>query len=267
MIQPRRQQVQRSQGRWRRLIVAATALLILSPMFFLDVSSPTPELLRASNNDAKVLSLPAQPEPDSASALTAVYDWLHIGDPTIFILPDVAMGFARFRAQPQHQFRAALPSNIWEPAAATPLEQPALQLPIRQESLSSLLAEQWPQERKDLVSAPPAGQAPSGIFWRDSHGRQVIDPPIIQPDFIDQAIANHGLPQQMTLLEIVATPYLPMPRIVIRQSCGNVRLDELLLNAIRDYFQRQPFAPTSSTAGRKHSLLLEIDWRLPLTRS
>ncbi len=260
-------QTHRFHALWRRLFACVTALLLLSPMLFLDVASPPPDPRESAAIDANVISLPPRPQGGADRALETIYDWLSISDPTIFILPDVNMGFARFRAMPQHEFRAALPSNVWQPAATTMPEIHAMALPIRKSSLDLLLAEQWPRDTALAIPPQPQWQTPSGIFWRDQRGRMVIDPPIIQPDFITQAINDHGRPQQITLLEIELTPLLPMPRTVIRQSCGNVKLDELLLNAVHDYFQRQPFTPATAAPRRARKLLLEIDWRLPAARS
>jgi len=243
------------------------ALLMLSPMLFIDVASFAPGRQANTATDAEVVSLPPRPQISVSPALTSIYDWLDISDPTVFILPDVDMGFARFRSLPSHEFRAALPSNVWKPDAVALPEIHAIALPIRASSLNAVLLAQWPRDTPLIVPALPQWQTPSGIFWRDQRGRLVIDPPIIQPDFISQAINDHGQPQHITLLEIDLTPLLPMPRTVIRQSCGNVKLDELLLDAIRDYFQRQPFHPTTAGPRRARKLLLEIDWRLPITRS
>jgi len=262
-----RRQTYRTHALWRRLFACATALLLLSPMLFLDVTSTSADPQTNSANDAEVVSLPPRLEAGTAPALATIYDWLSISDPTIFILPDIDMGFARFRPLPQHEFRAALPANVWDPDAPTPPVIHAMALPIRLSSLDLLLTEQWPRDTALTIPPLPQWQTPSGIFWRDLRGRLVIDPPIIQPDFISQAINDHGQPQQITLLEIELTPLLPMPRTVIRQSCGNVKLDELLLNAVRDYFQRQPFTPATAGPRRARKLLLEIDWRLPAARS
>ncbi|MGI5923018.1 MAG: hypothetical protein ACOX9E_03650 [Lentisphaeria bacterium] len=263
----KRRRTHRSHTLWRWLFACVTALFILSPMLFLELDDSSPDPQTGKALDAMVISLPPRPPEDAAPELATVYDWLSIADPTIFILPDVNMGFARFRAMPKHEFRTALPSNVQEPEAPTMPELHATPLPIRESSLSLLLTERWPSDTALTIAPLPQWQPPSGIFWRDLRGRMVIDPPIIQPDFIGQAIKDHGPPQQLTLLEIEQTPLLPMPRAVIRQSCGNAKLDELLLNAVRDYFQRRPFTPATVGPRRARKLLLEVDWRLPAARS
>lgn len=236
-------------------------------MLFLELSDSSPDPQAGEILDAMVISLPPRPPENAPRELVTVYDWLNIGDPTIFILPDANMGFARFRAMPKHEFRTALPSNVQVPEAPTMPEMHATSLPIRESALDQLLIERWPNDTALAVAPLPQWQPPNGIFWRDPSGRMVIDPPIIQPDFISQAIKDHGPPQQITLLEIELTPLLPMPRTVVRRSCGNAKLDELLVDAVRDYFQRQSFTPATASPRRARKLLLEIDWRLPAARS
>lgn len=246
----------------------ALALLLMSPMLFLDVEDAGASIPASARFEAAVVSLPPLSADGSSSlALKLVYDWLSLYDPTIFIHPDVDLGFARFRPMPEHDFRSPLPANVWQPPVLAMPSLPAVVLPIRLVTLAELIAELWPRDTLLSRPTPPQWQAPSGIFWRDQRGRQVIDPPIIQPDSVSQAIADHGQPQDVTLLEIVVTPLLPMPRAVIRQSCGNQRLDELLLEAVRDHFQRQPFTPATTGPRRPRQLLLEIDWRRPASSS
>ena len=111
-----------------------------------------------------------------------------------------------------------------------------------------------------LPLAQPISPA-HGVFWHSENGRLLLTPP--ENDAQRQALAlSHGVPTQTTAIEIAPSPLLPMPRVIVRRSCGNAELDMLALDAVRLTLAKAGPLPLTPGASPEKPLVLIIDWRL-----
>ena len=140
---------------------------------------------------------------------------------------------------------------------------PVLSVPldIDVSTLAQLISDNWNDKTEiSLPLAQPISPA-HGVFWHSENGRLLLTPP--ENDAQRQALAlSHGVPTQTTAIEIAPSPLLPMPRVIVRRSCGNAELDMLALDAVRLTLAKAGPLPLTPGASPEKPLVLIIDWRL-----
>lgn len=230
------------------------------PFAFMNGNPPPPPPELDFGETTQAISLPP-PDEDQPEAIQAIYNWTEINDPTLLILPNHRLGFGHFvpktkpiEKQPVPPIEEARNNIAPPPVLSVPLD-------IDVSTLAQLLADNW--NDKTEISLPLAQTtAPThGVFWHSENGRLLLTPP--ENDAQRQALAlSHGVPTQTTAIEIAPSPLLPMPRVIVRRSCGNAELDMLALDAVRLTLAKAGPLPLTPGASPEKPLVLIIDWRL-----
>ncbi len=253
------------------LAIAVTAAIYF-PLFLVQtIGTPLPAAVQ-QDEEVKVVALPPYAELRGRDRLgKSLYRWTDIGNPTLLILPNYQLGFSRFQPGPPSRGTAPPPPVTWQPTPqATPAWPPAA-LTLVPPPAAQTMAEEWPQDTALNLPATPPRRPVTGVFWRDDRGRAITDPPTFADADLQQALAN-GLPSRMTRIEIQHHAQLPIPRLIIRQSCGNPRLDAAIMQALRERLEKQRAAARLTDPGnpdeqpaRFRNCVLEVDWRLNTT--
>ena len=239
------------------LIVTAA---IHVPFAFMNGNPPPPPPELDFGETTQAISLPP-PDEDQPEAIQAIYNWTEINDPTLLILPNHRLGFGHFvpktdpiEKQPVPPIEEARNNIAPPPVLSVPLD-------IDVSTLAQLISDNWNDKTEiSLPLAQPISPA-HGVFWHSENGRLLLTPP--ENDAQRQALAlSHGVPTQTTAIEIAPSPLLPMPRVIVRRSCGNAELDMLALDAVRLTLAKAGPLPLTPGASPEKPLVLIIDWRL-----
>lgn len=250
------------------LAIVATAAIYF-PLFLVKTMETPLPASALSDDEVKVVALPPFSELRRRDHLgKSIYRWTDIGNPTLLILPNSELGFSRFRPGPPSRGTAPLPPVAWQPTPAATPEWPPAALTLVPPPAAQTMAEEWPQDTALNLPAVPPRPPAAGVFWRDDRGRAITDPPATADSDLQLAL-THGLPSRMTHIEIQHHDLLPIPRIIIRQSCGNHKLDAIIVQAIRARLEQQRAAARLTGPGRPdeqpsrfRNCIIEVDWRL-----
>ena len=244
-----------------RLFVALLAAVAIHvPFAFMNGNPPPPPPELDFGETTQAISLPP-PDESQPESIRAIYNWTEINDPTLLILPNHRLGFGHFvpktdpiEKQPVPPIEEARNNIAPPPVLSVPLD-------IDVSTLAQLIANNWNDKTEiSLPMAQPSTPA-HGVFWHSENGRLLVTPP--ENDAQRQALAlSHGVPTQTTAIEIAPSPLLPMPRVIVRRSCGNAELDMLALDAVRLTLAKAGPLPLTPGASPEKPLVLIIDWRL-----
>lgn len=239
------------------LIVTAA---IHVPFAFMNGNPPPPPPELDFGETTQAISLPP-PDEDQPEAIQAIYNWTEINDPTLLILPNHRLGFDHFVPKTEPIEKQSVPPI--EEARNNIAPPPVLSVPldIDVSTLAQLISDNWNDKTEiSLPLAQPISPV-HGVFWHSENGRLLLTPP--ENDAQRQALAlSHGVPTQTTAIEIAPSPLLPMPRVIVRRSCGNAELDMLALDAVRLTLAKAGPLPLTPGASPEKPLVLIIDWRL-----
>jgi len=246
---------------WLRLCAALfAAAAIHAPFAFMKGNPPPPKQELDFGETTQAISLPP-PDENQSEVIQAIYNWTEINDPTLLILPNHRLGFGYFvpktepiEKQPVPPIKEARNNIPPPPVLSVPLD-------IDVSTLAQLIADNWNDKTEiTLPMAQPTVPA-HGVFWRSENGRLLVSPP--ENDAQRQALAlSHGVPSQTTAIEIAPSPLLPLPRVVVRRSCGNAELDMVALDAVRLTLAKAGPLPLTPGASPEKPLVLIIDWHL-----
>jgi hypothetical protein len=244
-----------------RLIVAfLAAVAIHAPFAFMQGNPPPPPPELDFGETTQAISLPP-PDENQPEEIQAIYNWTEINDPTLLILPNHRLGFGLFVPKTEPIEKQPVPPI--EEARNTIAPPPVLSVPLDIDvaTLAQLLSDNWNDKTEiSLPMAQPTTPA-HGVFWHSENGRLLLTPP--ENDAQRQALAlSHGVPTQTTAIEIAPSPLLPMPRVIVRRSCGNAELDMVALDAVRLTLAKAGPLPLTPGANPDKPLVLIIDWHL-----
>jgi hypothetical protein len=244
-----------------RLIMAfLAAVAIHAPFAFMQGNPPPPPPELDFGETTQAISLPP-PDENQPEAIQAIYNWTEINDPTLMILPNHRLGFGLFVPKTEPIEKQPVPPI--EEARNNIAPPPVLSVPLDIDvaTLSQLLSDNWNDKTEiSLPMAQPTTPA-HGVFWHSENGRLLLTPP--ENDAQRQALAlSHGVPTQTTAIEIAPSPLLPMPRVIVRRSCGNAELDMVALDAVRLTLAKAGPLPLTPGASPDKPLVLIIDWHL-----
>ena len=244
-----------------RLIVAfLAAVAIHAPFAFMQGNPPPPPPELDFGETTQAISLPP-PGENQPEEIQAIYNWTEINDPTLLILPNHRLGFGLFVPKTEPIEKQPVPPI--EEARNNIAPPPVLSVPLDIDvaTLAQLLSDNWNDKTEiSLPMAQPTTPA-HGVFWHSENGRLLLTPP--ENDAQRQALAlSHGVPTQTTAIEIAPSPLLPMPRVIVRRSCGNAELDMVALDAVRLTLAKAGPLPLTPGANPDKPLVLIIDWHL-----
>ncbi len=244
-----------------RLIVAfLAAVAIHAPFAFMQGNPPPPPPELDFGETTQAISLPP-PDENQPEEIQAIYNWTEINDPTLLILPNHRLGFGLFVPKTEPIEKQPVPPI--EEARNNIAPPPVLSVPLDIDvaTLAQLLSDNWNDKTEiSLPMAQPTTPA-HGVFWHSENGRLLLTPP--ENDAQRQALAlSHGVPTQTTAIEIAPSPLLPMPRVIVRRSCGNAELDMVALDAVRLTLAKAGPLPLTPGANPDKPLVLIIDWHL-----
>lgn len=258
---------------WAPAVRMSMAIVVTAAIYFplflvQTVETPLPAATEWKD-EIKVVALPPYAELQRRDLLgESLYRWTDIGNPTLLLLPNNELGFSRFRPGPPPRYTLPPPPASWLPTPHQPQPWAPIALTIAPLPAAQTMAEEWPLDTAlNLPSVPPR-QPAVGVFWRDDRGRAITDPPTLSDSDLQPALAD-GLPSRMTRIEIQHHAQLPIPRLVIRQSCGNPRLDAAIVLALRKRLEKQRVAAREAALGTPDAQppapsnsVFEVDWRL-----
>lgn len=236
------------------------AAAIHAPFAFMTGNPPPPPQELDFGDTTQAISLPP-PDDNLPEAIQSIYNWTEINDPTLLILPNYRLGFGHFvpkskpiEKQPVPPIEEARNNIPSPPVLSVPLD-------IDASTLAQLIADNWNNKTELTLPMAQATVPVHGVFWRSENGRLLINPP--ENDLQRQALAlSHGVPSQTTAIEIAPSPLLPLPRVVVRRSCGNAELDMIALDAVRLTLAKAGPLPLTPGASPEKPLILVIDWHL-----
>lgn len=258
LIKPKRETAVMYGLRLFAALIAAAA--IHAPFAVMQGNPPPPPPELDFGETTQAISLP-QPDENQPEAIQAIYNWSEINDPTLLILPNHRLGFGYFVPKTEPIEKQPVPPI--EEARNNIAPPPVLSVPldIDASTLAQLIADNWNDKTEiTLPMAQPTIPA-HGVFWHSENGRLLVSPP--ENDSQRQALAlSHGVPTQTTAIEIQPSPLLPMPRVIVRRSCGNAELDMVALDAVRLTLAKAGPLPLTPGASPEKSLVLIIDWHL-----
>ncbi|MBR4674280.1 MAG: hypothetical protein IKP00_07435 [Victivallales bacterium] len=236
--QSRRQRPPQRPLRLYSFLGAATVTaLLFASAFFLPVKEK--EEGDASNEYQSTL-LPitalARPQslPDGDEALENIYAWVDLKSSTSTNTSDSPLLFSSYSGslQPYHYTQLGQhevkETSFFDDKMVGMLVEDTLE--ARRKSMPI------PWETQIVLTEPEAipFTPPKGIFWLNADGLVVSNPPSIDTKEAMEALGSQEsiLP---TKLEYSPIPGMKQLRIVIRQSCGVAKLDELAVRALRTH--------------------------------
>ena len=279
----------RERSLWRYLMAAVVLAVLHLPFLFGEM--PVAETETPPETQLpEVVSLPL-PSRESGDGLAGFYGWLKLADPAQWYFPDDALGFAAANRPASRPAEPALPSYLPPKylLADYVIEERRLHTPAL--SVQERSAALWRPLAGDLRSEPVAPssfpQPNRSQVWRLADGRMLADPPVLDAEGL-KALQEPAVREKLdggpgdggllacgdgcTWLEacfgdvpdalLDASPAerrsrQPMPRIVVRQSCGVPALDSAALRALRHYLRNAYAGEKLPPAG---AVLLYVSW-------
>ena len=241
-----------------------------------------------------VYSLPEYEEAVASGKNLSWYNWVRLADPRQCLLPDWRAGFSRFNQfQPQYAAEG-FPKYQSSKTARQPLYHELFAL-ISPQSPKTLANEQvnllWQRQNSLMQNAIPLKLKPSvhRPVWQFSDGLPIAEDeaPVLSAEALnywrapetrkrlgermrDAADGTIGrtllelqIPPGVKLPRVTATSSdsleapLVVPRVVLRRSCGDGRLDQAAIEALRVLLGRRSTAVQTAKPG---SHFLSVDW-------
>lgn len=249
--------------------------LMMSPMFFVKLKRPTwEEASFTENTDSDLVDVSsAADDPRTQDAVANIMAWTRLRTPDILVLPSKELGF--LAAVPssdsypdttqgitrvmERRFRDFNDRRFIGMDEVPPPETHALQLrgTAPGEPDFQTLPRQWEPHFSPFLPmrALTPGNTTIGIVWTDETGNRLLNAPRI-PNVSEENRQAAGI----TRLELRQNPNLPLPRILVRASCGNPTLDSAAVSALSAHLRSMPDTKEVSTATR--TTILNIIWNL-----
>ncbi|MFA6930196.1 MAG: hypothetical protein WCT05_07705 [Lentisphaeria bacterium] len=251
-----------------RFLFAVLVLVFLHlPFSFLSITSGRNSPEESGIRLPTVVSLPPVSSPYLSTFERDLYQWVSIADPRRMLHPDLQSGFSRF-GNPTYAYPPP-PLPVWslQKYFWPKTDYPESRLAVAGKSLRELILEQWNKDSKIFLLPFEKATLPSGVFWRLAGSKTQISNLELPPEF--SVLAGNPLEvgkiTRMTLLELAMLKGLPIPRIVVRRSCGNIQFDRLAVVALKRHLQAAKkentvFFLAENSANK--TWYLEVDWRL-----
>lgn len=244
------------------LLIAAFHILALLLLYVFFGDNPLDahhhDAWRAEQDEELMVAVP---DPDGDGGGTGrpgdgFYDWLEAANPQQWLLPDYRSGFSSLYGNSSRRF--LLPETPQFALKRSPLPPPLVQrqLSWRLKPRLESLQLSWQSCRiHPEATKSPARPVASRVYWRLAEGGEVLQPaPALDEQTLEywrQAKAEKSL-TGTTLIELRPQAGMEIPRIIIRESCGNPHLDQSCIGALRKYLLRIPAPPAP--------VRLEVDW-------
>ena len=248
------------------VLTVATVL----PLFLVSLERPAwSETTESASSTDLVDITSAISDPQSQSTIENIKAWIALRNPDLLSLPNREFGFLatlpKSTSVPEKSngFNSILSERrtvfhdvdfngivIAGPAEMTPVVLQGKEADI---SVLPQGRRTWePQFAIEMPSGAPFKNAPAGIAWVSENGAPLKNAPSIA-DVSDAERQNAAI----TTLELIQGGEMPAPRIVVRQSCGNHRLDTQAVNALAAFLRanRQSSSHNSNT-------LVNVLWNL-----
>lgn len=268
------QQIEKKQPhRWRGVSCCIGALIVTTLLF--TVSGFLPIRVEEGEdgdweNRSDILPITALSQPhhhsSSSDALDNIYAWVDLKSTKRLDLPDSPLLFSAYRGkQPPYNYTKLKQHEVQDaPVFSDKMAGDNSPDSLEKQRVSSPI----PWETQIVMPSPQAipFTPPKGIFWLNEDGLVVANPPTI-----DEKLALAALDEQTSLrptkLEYITSQVRP-PRVVVRQSSGSPKLDNLAVNALRRHLNA--FAQKWQFSG--HALLssreqLTVLWHLSPTQT
>lgn len=223
-----------AQRWWVLALLGLGILAILHvPIFWMRQEKPTSAI---EESQGELFAIVTGTEKGKSSAESSLWQWIHMVEPSQWYYPTTD-GFSRLNQ------RKAIPGPILRGYV-----QPTNTLPPLEFPSSHLEATLPPMNGQDFLTLPvfiaetpipgnlePDPQPPR---WRRIGGNTLAESPkftaeelsLLQDPEIQATLTQTCLP---TTLEVNFRPGMPLPRILIRESCGVHELDMAALRAMR----------------------------------
>ena len=249
--------------------------LMISPMFFVKLKRPTweeAEFTEDTHADLVDVSSAAD-DPRTRDAVANILAWTRLRTPDSLVLPSRELGFLAVVPSSdsfpdttqgiahimERRFRDFNDRRFIGADEIPPPETHTLQLrgtaPGKPDFQT--LPRQWEPHFSPFLPmrALTPGNTAIGIVWTDETGNRLKNAPRI-PSISEGNRKTAGI----TRLELRQNPDLPIPRILVRASCGNPALDAAAVSALSAHLRSMPETNEVSTATR--TTILNIIWNL-----
>ncbi len=191
------------------------------------------------------------PTSDQGGVERMLYDWTLIEDPAFFYRTNDTLGYGKMRPHGSRDGHSPMETPVWQPTPVLFGEQSPLTLGSTMPPIAQVLMEEWPTDT--VVEAPSETPLPRrrGVFWFNSRGERLLEPPDVSLSALQEAY-DRQRPKRLSVFEVSYLPGLALPRILVRESCGNRDIDEILMTALRACLLKKD-APSGglSWAGRR----------------
>ena len=266
--------------------------LLLLPFFYRKSNAATVSTTVLAGS--QIYSLPEYEEVLASNGDVAWYEWMRLADPRQCLLPDSRAGFSRFNHFQPHYAAAAFPQYQTAKMTRQPLYHELFAL-ISPQSPRTLANEQvnllWQRHYSLMPNELPLQLKPSvqRPVWRLADGTPLIESeaPILPADALEywkdentqkrlaehlrnsfsemngQTVLELRVPPGVTLPRMSSQesrdwePPLVVPRVVLRRSCGDARLDHAAVVALRNLLEQRSSAIQTASPGNH---LLLVDW-------
>lgn len=252
-----------------RFFFAVFVLIFLHlPFSFLSITSVINPQKELGVQLPAVVSLPPASSPHLSAFERDLHEWVGIADPRRMLHPDLQYGFSRF-GNPTYVYPIpTLPVWSLQKYFWPKTDYPESSLAVAGKSLRELILDQWNTDSEIFLFPFEKASLPMGVFWRLAGSKTQIRNLELPPEF--SVFADNPLEVRkitgMTLLELSILKEFPIPRIVVRRSCGNIQFDQLAVVALKRHLQAAQKEKTFFTLAENSvtkTWFLEVDWRLP----
>ena len=264
--------------------------LLLVPFFYRNSSATAAAL--AAGAESQIFFLPEYEEVADDGDASTIYDWLRIEDPRQYLLPDTRAGFSRFlhfrplyaaEAFPVYQAAKApeppqyaelfsriapqFPRTIVNEQIQDFWKQLPTEVMVAKKQLPTRAGAGRPVWRLADGTVVPVAEEPQVSdevleYWRSDESRARLAKTSLQKDggrtmLEVQILPSVAMPQLVTATPLQDEPRLPVNRVVLRRSCGDARLDQAAVAALRRLLLRRSADVVAARPGRYS---LQVDW-------
>ena len=216
---------------------AAVTLLLFTSAFFLPVRELEGEREQGEHSSS-LMPITALASPVGNAVLENIYAWVDLKGGGCAATAQSPLRFSAYIGAPQpypytkygeHQVKEQ--SYFASGMAATYSQAVQADTPL----LAPL-----PWETRIAMPVPEEipFTPPKGIFWLNEEGLAASNPPQLDTKQVLEILGEERQGVGSTRLEYRLREQSLHPRVVIRQSCGNPRLDEMAAGALRGHLYR-----------------------------
>ncbi|GEM_PF-6121783 len=197
----------------------------------------------------------------------SLWQWIHLTEPSQWYYP-TPEGFSRFNRRPTGK------DDPLPPPYLPGYTQPARNLPALKFPPSVISAALPPMNGQDflklgvfIADTPEPGSEPQEQLarWRRIGGGTLQNPPdlgedkkLLQDEDIRKSLLSQGC--KPTILEVNFRPGIPLPRILVRDTCGVDALDMAARRALRNALYSRHL--NDQPCEKPFALFFEVDWRM-----